>query len=222
LESSYKIWTTFDTTRTRKAVSQNSLKIHLRRSNYTLNTAIISARSQFDAKKLTFLTKTCKQLKHLEFNGTGIIGDSLVTALPFAKSLTSITISTNYTIGLSAVMSVLKICQETLKHARFLRVQGLAHSPPGLKLDALETLHIDGPREFDQAPFIISEVFENAPNLKTISCHHRWISGSIDLSKCKQLENIELVNTSLTQLPKLSSTIRTLNLSSNSQLVCII
>lgn len=124
LESSHKLWTTFDTRTTRKFVSLTSLKVHLKRSNYTLDRAVISTKANFDVKRMQYLTKTCQKLKYLEICGSGVIGDSLVSALPLATSLETIVCGTNCEISLPAVQSILRICQKTLLEATFLRVKG--------------------------------------------------------------------------------------------------
>src|SRR6266496_6029777 len=90
LESSHKLWTTFDTTSARKPISKSSLRLHLRRSNYTLDRAIITTKARFDLEKMKYLTRTCKKLKYLEMRGSGIIGESLTSALPEARSLEKI------------------------------------------------------------------------------------------------------------------------------------
>jgi F-box/TPR repeat protein Pof3 len=124
LESSHQLWTTFDTTYTRKPISQTSLKVHLRRSNYTLDKAVISMKAKFDATKMKYLTRTCKKLRHLEISGIVVIGDSLTAALPLAQSLQTLILSRNCEISLAAVHSALKACQKTLVAATFLRVKG--------------------------------------------------------------------------------------------------
>jgi hypothetical protein len=173
------------------------------------------------------LTKTCKQLKHLEFNGTGIIGDSLIAALPFAKNLTSITISANYEVRLSTVMKILEICQKTLVNATFLGVKSLGptrFAQDGPKLDALKVLHLDSVASDPLPTLVISQLYDAAPNLESISCNGWIMLGPIDLSNCKQLENFEFSNASLSQMPILPPSIRHMNISRNPLLkdVCII
>ena len=118
------------------------MKVHLRRSNYTLETAIINYKAKFDAIRMSYLTKTCKQLRNLEFTGTGVIGDSLTAALPFAQSLTSLSVSGNYEISVSAVLNALNICKNTLTDAKFLRVKGNMMDFGQLKIESLKKLHM--------------------------------------------------------------------------------
>ena len=109
-----------------------SLKLHLKRSNYTLDKAIISMKAKFDDTRMLFLTRTCKKLKYLEICGSGVIGDSLTVALPHAKGLETIVLGQNCEISLAVVQSVLKICQQTLVETTFLRVKGNRY---GFQLD---------------------------------------------------------------------------------------
>lgn len=124
------------------SIGQNSLKVHLRRSNYTLENAIIHSRAHFDAIRMSYVTKTCKKLKYLELTGTGVIGDSLTAALPVAHSLTSLVVSANYEISRTSVLSALNICKNTLTEARFLRIKGNMMDFGNLKLEHLKTLHM--------------------------------------------------------------------------------
>ena len=118
------------------------MKVHLRRSNYTLENAIINSKANFDAIRMSYLTKTCKQLKNLDFTGSGTIGDSLIAALPFAQRLTSLNVSANYEISASTVLNALNICKKTLKHAKFLRVKGNMMDFGQLKAESLMKLYM--------------------------------------------------------------------------------
>jgi hypothetical protein len=89
-----------------------------------LDKAIISMKAKFDDVRMQYLARTCKKLKYLEFCGNGVIGDSLTRALPLVKSLETIVLGKNCEISLAATQSVLKICQQTLVEATFLRVKG--------------------------------------------------------------------------------------------------
>jgi F-box/TPR repeat protein Pof3 len=149
LESSHKLWTTFDTSRARKPVTKHSLRLHLCRSNYTLNSAIISMGAKFDEDKLTYLTKTCKQLKRLEIKGNGVIGDSLVAALPLARNLSCLTVCVH--IHLGVLLLSLETCQKTLVEAAFTNIQVLRPSmnssqwPKWPRLESLKSLVLEAP-----------------------------------------------------------------------------
>ncbi len=149
LESSHKLWTTFDTRYTRKSVSLTSLKLHLKRSNYTLNKAIISIKAKFDITRMQYLTRTCAKLEYLEICGSGVIGDSLTSAMPFAKNLRTIICGTNCEISLAAVQSVLESCRNTLVEASFLRIKltGLRPYFKWPKLQFLRILNLRSPVE---------------------------------------------------------------------------
>jgi F-box/TPR repeat protein Pof3 len=124
LESSPKLWTTLDTTCAKRIVSLLSLRAYLKRSNYTLDTAVISKGFIIDKSRLLYLTKHCKKLRHLEIRGNSMIGASLISSLPFAENLESIILSKNTIIGVSSAQDVLKSCRKTLTEVKFLSVKG--------------------------------------------------------------------------------------------------
>jgi F-box/TPR repeat protein Pof3 len=100
-------------------------------------------KAAFDAPKWEFLFRTCKKLRHLEIQGSGVIGDSLTGSLHLAQSLDTISVSTNCEISVSAVQLALKTCQKSLIEATFLRVKGSSyHAGSGQwpKLESLKTL----------------------------------------------------------------------------------
>lgn len=123
LESSHKLWTTLDTTSVRKPIREKSLKIHFRRSNWTLDTALLTMKA-IDAQRMAWITKWCTKLKNLQMHGRGMIGESLTLALPNAKCLENLYVSRNTEITLSSVQTALKLCKDTLVTATFLNVQG--------------------------------------------------------------------------------------------------
>ncbi|KAH8589686.1 hypothetical protein B0O99DRAFT_331748 [Bisporella sp. PMI_857] len=229
LESLHGLWTTFDTTYTFGSISQNSLKVYLRRSNYTLEQAVIHSKAQFDAKKMAYLTKTCKRLTYLEMNGSGYIGESLISALPFAQNLATIVVSERNEVTLSAVLSALTICQNTLVEATFLRVKGrmrFTDKLPELKL--LEKLQLK-PLLFQNVNPIIdlSQIVTAAPNLRYLSLNDwhfvRFDSTTVstdmalNLSQCQLLEHVDLMRSHMPIMPWLPSTIKTLLIGRNSE-----
>jgi len=144
LESSYKLWTTFDTTFTKRNINKSSLRAYLKRSNYTVNKAIISMAAKLDASRLQYLTRSCEKLRHLEFSGHSTIGESLVSAVPFAKSLEVIRTSPGCRITESSIESVLKHVSKTVVDASFL---GILHAGSSVtwtwpKLESLKILRL--------------------------------------------------------------------------------
>lgn len=97
-------------------------------------------RANFDAQKMSFLTKTCKVLRSLELNGNGVIGASLTLALPKANKLESIVVSKSTEITISYAKEALEYCQETLIEAIFLRVKAHNLTSGSLEFPLLEKL----------------------------------------------------------------------------------
>ena len=93
METSHELWTELDFRNARRLVRLDSLQVHLRRSNYKLDRAIINMnRSLSSAKHLEYITRTCKHLKYLELLSVGFLGDSLLAALPKAGGLRTLMI----------------------------------------------------------------------------------------------------------------------------------
>lgn len=124
MESSPKLWTTLDTTYTRKAVTMYALKAYLKRSHYTIDRAIITMKAYIDADKMRYMTRTCKLLKELHIGGSGIIGDSLISALSTAKKLETLTTSGSTEVSLQTAQACLKACNDSMVNLRFLNVKG--------------------------------------------------------------------------------------------------
>ncbi len=158
MEGSKELWTTLDTTYARKAVSMKSLKIHLRRSNYTLDRAFITLKAYIDTDKMKYITKTCKQLRELHVGGNGVIGDSLASALPGTTKLESISISQSTEISLNYAQAVIRACHASLVDVKFLNVKGsrLAFIPDRWpRAESIRSIHLkaDGDAFLDIVSF---------------------------------------------------------------------
>lgn len=164
LESSHKLWTTFDTTTALRPVSLHALKMHLRRSQYTLDKAIIGWRADFDASKMAFLTRTCKELRHLELPDSSVTGDSLIGALPLAQNLSTLIIGGNGLTSVTVMLQALTTCQKTLVMAVFPGVKAsITPKEAWPMLESLEHLEI---RVFESNHHIFELVCLNPPLCK--------------------------------------------------------
>lgn len=147
LESSHKLWTILDTTDVKKLITQRSLKAHLRRSNWTLERAIITGKAGIDAQKMSFMIRNCKKLREIQIHNLNFIGDSLTSTLPDAKKLETLVVGRNAQISLSTVQTLLRACAETLLNASFLTVRGNPSSFVAGRwtlLESLQTLNLRG------------------------------------------------------------------------------
>jgi len=111
--------------------------------------------------KMQYLTRTCKKLKILEICGTGIVGDSLTSALPLAKSLETLSVGANCEIKLASVLLALKSCQKTILEANFLRVEGrnfvaAASFSPKSESSGIRRLHIRRGKFTESSPLLIA------------------------------------------------------------------
>lgn len=144
LEASHDLWTVLDVRSARRPVSQGSLRAYLRRSNYGLNRAFLAVNHQvFSAKNLEILTRSCKQLSYMEIDSTGPLGDSLLAALPQARSLRTLIIKRSE-LTISSVAKALGYCPQ-LQMAEFFNVRVIPGDDRAMwpQHDSLESLRIN-------------------------------------------------------------------------------
>ncbi|KAH8687214.1 hypothetical protein BGZ60DRAFT_521877 [Tricladium varicosporioides] len=218
LESSHKLWTTLDTTTASKPISQNSLRAYVRRSNYTLERALITQKARLDTQKISYLTKHCKKLRHIDILGHGVIGDSLTTSVQLAKSLEIINVSKNCFITVSAIRDILKACKATLIEASFLRVKGnrTQWSVGWPRLDKLRALSL---RADEQLLLDIAELVGATPNLRSVTLNN-WKLPVIPsgLEAWAHLEYLDLGDSQMLLLPRLPPNLKHLILKDNPHL----
>jgi F-box/TPR repeat protein Pof3 len=165
---------------------------------------------------MVLLTKSCKQLRELQLDGRGMIGESLIEALPYAQNLDTIHISAASQITLSTVQSVFKICDRTLADVRCLNIKG---SPGGFladrwpKAESIKVLNLKADKE---SCLDIHGLRNATPNVTTVTLNDWKIMPNFaDLCAWTSLESLDLTNTQLRRLPKLPPTLRHLILSNN-------
>lgn len=124
LEGHKELWTTLDTSYAKKAISLKSLQVHFRRSNYTLDRAFVTLKACVDVRKMKHLTTSCKQLRELHISGVGFIGDTLVSALPGAARIETLTISPNTEITLHHAQLAIHKCRSSLTEIKFMNIVG--------------------------------------------------------------------------------------------------
>ncbi|TVY17100.1 F-box/TPR repeat protein pof3 [Lachnellula arida] len=217
LESSHKLWTTLDTTYAKKSMNHKSLKAHLKRSNYTIDHAIITLRAGLDPQKMTYITSSCKNLCRLEIRGSGFIGESLTKSVPYSRSLNAVSVSGSCAITSSAVYETLASLRKTITEAYFLCVKGSLHPNPRdlPQLDCLKTLHFKAAGTGTLATNLLMKA---TPNLESVALNH-WVLGpNFDVSLWPKLQHLDLTDTQITLLPALPSTLKHLILNNNRHL----
>ncbi|KAJ8062448.1 hypothetical protein OCU04_008986 [Sclerotinia nivalis] len=217
LESSHKLWTTLDTIDTRKQISRKALRAYLRRSNCTLDEANIR-NGTLAAAKLQYLTRTCTKLQRLTIYGNNTIGETLISALPMAKSLQYLNLC-GCEISFRAVLEALRQVQASIVEAKFLNVSCLSSDSACMwpRLENLRTLHV---RRLHYIGIPLNNLFESIPNIQTLALQGFGLQDAapLDLSELKSLKDIELKDCDLTRLPLLPSTLRSLSLDENLRL----
>lgn len=108
-------------------MSIKSLMVHLRRSKYTLDSALITTKAGYDTERMKFLTRSCKELRELRILGHGLIGESLSESIPMAKKLQSLYISGQTEVSIATIASCMKN-SEQIVDMTFLKAKGSANT----------------------------------------------------------------------------------------------
>jgi F-box/TPR repeat protein Pof3 len=170
----------------------------------------------FDAPRMALLTKYCKNLRELQLRGLGMIGESLITALPYAQRLDTIHIGAESQISLSTVQSVFNICGKTLVDVSFLNIKGSRggfRADQWPKAESVKFLNLKADKE---SILDIHGLRDATPNATTVTLNDWKVMPYItDLSAWTSLESLDLTNTQLIRLPRLPPTLRHLILSDN-------
>ncbi|KAF7918203.1 uncharacterized protein EAE98_009815 [Botrytis deweyae] len=221
LESSHKLWTTFDTSITRRGLSQKSLKAYLRRSNYTVDEAVLRY-DTIDAAKLQYLTRTCIKLQRLTIynKNIAVIGETLTSALPFAKSLQYLNVQM-FRISFQSVLESLRHVQATIVQAEFMEVHHTSRDAGCIwpRLENLRDLKVCNGSH--GSSMLLGNLIESIPNIQTLSLSNFDLQNlsPLDLGgPLKSLEVIELISCGLRTVPLLPSTLKTLHLHDNLRL----
>ncbi|RDL39131.1 uncharacterized protein BP5553_03471 [Venustampulla echinocandica] len=150
-------------------------------------------------------------LRFLEIHGSSVIGNSLVSSLPYASHLESIFVS-NDKITISVVLDVLRACRRTLVKAGFLQIVGQRTDSLGEwpKLDALEKLHLGVASAM--LTLNIPELIKAAPNIQVLWLSNWNLTPSADMSPWTELQDLDLRDTHFDRLPRLPPTLRRLTL----------
>ncbi|KAA8565275.1 hypothetical protein EYC84_011000 [Monilinia fructicola] len=218
LESSHKLWTTLDTTCTRKELSQKALRAYLKRSNYTICEARIRNGSM-ESAKFQYLIRTCTKLKRLEISGGDPVGESLTSALSLAKALQYLKVSWECMISFPSALESLRHIQATIVEVTFgdIRYHISSNSWTWPKLESLQTLRMDS-RHRHGIP--LKNLIGSIPKIKTLSLKRFDLDGvvALDLRELQGLEDLELIDCGLRKLPFLPSTLKRLVLRDNLRL----
>ncbi|KAF7952974.1 hypothetical protein EAE96_006196 [Botrytis aclada] len=221
LESSHKLWTTFDTSLTRRGLSQKSLRAYLRRSNYTVDEAILRC-DTIDAAKLQYLVRTCTKLQRLTIRNknNAVIGETLTSALPLAKSLQYLNLQM-FEISFRTILESLRHVQATIVKAVF----GVAYytsRDTGCIWPRLENLReLSVCKGFYGDMISLGNLIESIPNIQTLSLSGFDLRNlsPLDLGgPLKSLKVIELISCDLRTVPLFPSTLKTLRLHDNLRL----
>jgi hypothetical protein len=136
IESRPILWESLDLRFARRVVTKESLKAWCKRSESgahgICHAAISLKKPEMNATKLRIITQGCKRLSYLHvcYDGVanramasqGVVGITLMEALPLAKNLSTLVISADCQVFLSYVVSILKACPK-MERAEFHNIE---------------------------------------------------------------------------------------------------
>ncbi|KAF7895486.1 uncharacterized protein EAF01_009448 [Botrytis porri] len=221
LESSQKLWTTFDTSITRRGLSQKSLRAYLRRSNYTVDEAILRY-DTINAANLQHLIRTCTKLQRLTIRNknNSVIGETLTSVLPLAKSLRYLNLQM-FEISFRTVLESLRHVQASIVEAEFMGIHHTSRDASCIwpRLENLRALSVCN--GFFGSMISLGNLIESIPNIQVLSLSGFDLQSlsPLDLGgSLKSLEVIELISCNLRTIPLLPSTLKMLRLHDNLRL----
>ncbi|TGO59461.1 hypothetical protein BCON_0044g00190 [Botryotinia convoluta] len=217
LESSHKLWTTFDTSISRRSLPQRSLRAYLKRSNYTVVEADIEY-DRIDAAKLQYLIRTCTKLQRLTIRSriNAVVGETLTSALPLAKSLQYLSLQM-FKFPFQSVIESLQHVQATIVKAMFLGVDYTSRDI-GCIWPRLENLRDLKVSTGIGSMISLGNLLESIPNIQALSLSGFDLQSlsPLDLGgSLKNLEDIQLTSCNLRMIPLLPLTLKRLCLVGN-------
>ncbi|RKF63329.1 putative f-box tpr repeat containing protein pof3 [Erysiphe neolycopersici] len=220
LESFRSLWTTLDTTYIHNLIPVKSLKIFLRRSNYTLYRATISLKCLADRSRLQYIVETCRFLKELELRGSHILDNTQFHLFSSAKEIEKLYITQNVLVESKLMQNMLKNCCQSLVEVRFSNVQGSRYEFINFKwpkLDALKSITL---RASDNGAIDMNYFLEATPNVTTVVLDRFevLIKQTLDLRSWSHLKRLHLLHAGLLKFPKLPQTLQHLVLDKNPNL----
>jgi hypothetical protein len=99
----------------KRAVTEKSLKVYLRRSKYLLNRAVLKmSTAEINVNKLKYITRTCRRLEYLEIQ-QGHVGQSLIQALPEARNLQTLILGKSAVIPHDFIFKILDLSPQIVR-----------------------------------------------------------------------------------------------------------
>lgn len=217
LESIRSLWTTLDTTNIHNPVPIKSLKTYLRRSNYTLNRAIINLKLSADRGRLQYILEKCKFLKELEVRGSSKLDESLFNIFSSAKEIENLYITQNVLVTFKLMQAILKNCCQFLVEARFSNIQGSRYNFINCQWPRLDALKRVALRASDNGALDIIGFVEATPNVTSVILDRFevLVKDTLDLRSWSRLERLHLLHAGLLKFPQLPKSLRHLILDDN-------
>ncbi|EPQ63831.1 hypothetical protein BGT96224_A20190 [Blumeria graminis f. sp. tritici 96224] len=204
LESARSLWTTVYTTRECQPIPLKALKEYLRRSRFTVDSALIHRISFADIPNMEYLMDKCHGLRDLSIYGDGSFCQSLGTNLASAKGIQKLHLSQKTPVSVPTMIMALNACRNTIREAKLLCVTGnngesISSWP---EMNSLTRIHLD----FCNNGYIkILGLIQVTPNIcsAVINNCQSQDDSPLDLTLWPNLETLDLTETQLEYFPKL-------------------
>ena len=210
------LWRDLDFSSAKKPVSLGAVRKYIKRGNGA-TTRVTLDRFGSNAEKIPrYVATRCRGLKELRLSG-GLIGASILKAVPCAANLKTLIISKACQVSCDVANQLLSNCPN-LERAEFQSVSPAAKSTASWEVDMpkLRTLILDVPQQAARRPILaLKSLLSTIPNIHTLSVQG-WIASPllpglrIDFSNLHQLQHLSISRLDAMLPPILPSTIRTM------------
>ena len=210
------LWSDLDFSTAKRPVSLGAVRKYIKRGKGT-TTRVILDRFGSNAEKIPrYVTTRCRGLKDLRISG-GLIGASILEAVPCASRLKTLIISKACQISCDVVSQLLSYCPN-LERAEFHSVSPVETRTTRWEVDMpqLRTLTLDTPkatRRRGSNILALETLLTKIPNIRSLSVQgwviaHGFSAQCIDFSSLHQLQHLDISRLNAILPPHLPSSIR--------------
>lgn len=209
------LWSDLDFSTTKRPVNLGAVRKYIKRGNGT-TTRVTLDRFGSNAEKIPrYIATRCRGLRDLRISG-GLIGASILEAVPCASNLKTLIISKACQISCDVVSQLLSHCPN-LECAEFQSVSPVENRTIRWEADMpkLRTLTLDAPkvaRRRGSTVLALETLLTKIPNIRTLSVQgwvvaHGFPAQCIDFSNLHQLQQLDISRLNAILPPRLPSTI---------------
>ncbi|CAD6500960.1 BgTH12-06666 [Blumeria graminis f. sp. triticale] len=204
LECTKTLWTTLYTSRACQPISLKALEQYLKRSDSTVDNALLHLESFADKANMEYLTNTCHRLIDLRIHGEGTLSQSQAAFLATAKGIQKLHLSQDTQVTCQTMVFISDICRQTLKEAKFLHVKEkeIRAVTSWPRMNALTSIHMDF---VGFCALNLSKLIEATPKIRSAAINdcQSHETSRLDMTPWPNLERLVLTKTKIYYFPKL-------------------